>query len=163
MLRRLLEMGQGQVDRQGRDETKLRASMMLSKVFLQHLTSLASLPTFTALWLTILDLVGQFCASASTDILSDALPESLKNMLLVMDTSGRDLFFTELGQPTPLWGLTWGKIDSFLPKPRDELFPDWEKRSQQVSRQTDEVDKTEKILPSEFAIHPTEEPKQHED
>ena len=86
MLRRLLEMGQGQVDRQGRDETKLRASMMLSKVFLQHLTSLASLPTFTALWLTILDLVGQFCASASTDILSDALPESLKNMLLVMDT-----------------------------------------------------------------------------
>ena len=86
MLRRLLEMGQGQVDRQGREETKLRASMMLSKVFLQHLTSLASLPTFTALWLTILDLVGQFCASASTDILSDALPESLKNMLLVMDT-----------------------------------------------------------------------------
>ena len=87
MLRRLLEMGQhGQVDRQGRDETKLRASMMLSKVFLQHLTSLASMPTFTALWLTILDLVGQFCASASTDILSDALPESLKNMLLVMDT-----------------------------------------------------------------------------
>ena len=112
---------QSQVDRQGRGETKLRASMMLSKVFLQHLTSLASLPTFTALWLTILDLLGQFCASASTDILSDALPESLKNMLLVMDTrwnfhdskfskivffSGRGLFFTDSGEPTSLWGVT---------------------------------------------------------
>merc|ERR1719239_1212839 len=129
MLRRLLEMGQGQVDRQGRDETKLRASMMLSKVFLQHLTSLASLPTFTALWLTILDLVGQFCASASTDILSDALPESLKNMLLVMDTSGRGLFFTDSGEPTPLWGVTWEKVETFLPGLREELFPDWQKRS----------------------------------
>jgi brefeldin A-resistance guanine nucleotide exchange factor 1 len=89
MLRKLLELGQGSQgghDRQGREETKLRASMMLSKVFLQHLQPLASLPTFTALWLTILDMIGQFCASASTDILSDALPESLKNMLLVMDT-----------------------------------------------------------------------------
>ena len=34
----------------------------LLQVFLQHLQSLASLPTFTALWLTILDLLGQFCA-----------------------------------------------------------------------------------------------------
>ena len=34
----------------------------LPQVFLQHLQSLASLPTFTALWLTILDLLGQFCA-----------------------------------------------------------------------------------------------------
>ena len=41
-----------------------------------------------------MDLVGQFCAAASSDILADALPESLKNMLLVMDTSGRwDQFF----------------------------------------------------------------------
>merc|ERR1719233_2424836 len=86
---------------------KLRAAMMLSKVFLQHLSPLSSLPPFTALWLTILDLVGQSCATASTDILADALPESLKNMLLVMDTSGRNLFFTSSGQPTTLWGVTW--------------------------------------------------------
>ena len=51
-----------------------------------------------------------------------------------MDTSGRALFFTELGQPTPLWGVTWGKIDSFLPTLRDELFPDWEKRAQKIPR-----------------------------
>jgi len=131
MLRKLLEMGGSKPD-QGREETKLRAAMMLSKVFLQHLGPLSSLPTFTALWLTILDLVGQFCATASTDILADALPESLKNMLLVMDTSGRGLFFTESGHPTPLWGVTWGKIDTFLPGLRAELFPDWEKRADKI-------------------------------
>merc|ERR1719318_2365772 len=107
---------------------------MLSKVFLQHLGPLSSLPTFTALWLTILDLVGQFCATASTDILADALPESLKNMLLVMDTSGRGLFFSETGHPTPLWGVTWGKIDTFLPGLRVELFPDWEKRPEAAAK-----------------------------
>ena len=151
MLRNLLEQGKCEP---GREETKLRAAMMLSKVFLQHLAPLSSLPTFSALWLSILDIIGQFCTTASTDLLADALPESLKNMLLVMDTSGRALFFTELGQPTPLWGVTWGKIDSFLPNLRDELFPDWEKRAQQEPKQTDEKDEIEKILPSEFAIHP---------
>ena len=98
MLRKLLEMSPTQTKADpSREETKLRAAMMLSKVFLQHLTPLSSLPTFPALWLTILDLIGQFCATASTDLLADALPESLKNMLLVMDTSGGGLFFTPSG------------------------------------------------------------------
>merc|ERR1719232_595708 len=115
--------------------------MMLSKVFLQHLAPLSTLPTFPALWLTILDLVGQFCATASTDLLADALPESLKNMLLVMDTSGGGLFFTASGHPTPLWGVTWGKIDTFLPGLREELFPGWEKRCQmtQVNQEVNQV------------------------
>merc|ERR1719308_217214 len=126
---------------------------MLSKVFLQHLTSLASLPTFTALWLTILDLVGQFCATASTDILADALPESLKNMLLVMDTSGRNLFFTSSGQPTTLWGVTWGKIDTFLPGLREELFPGWEKRGEK--KEVAEPETKQAIVEDEVKIDTT--------
>jgi len=149
MLRKLLEMGgtgeHAKVD-QGREETKLRAAMMLSKVFLQHLGPLSSLPTFPALWLTILDLVGQFCATASTDILADALPESLKNMLLVMDTSGRGLFFTDSGTPTALWGVTWGKIDTFLPGLREELFPDWEKRAEKTKVDTALVTDKEAVI-----------------
>merc|ERR1719232_1227089 len=118
--------------------------MMLSKVFLQHLAPLSTLPTFPALWLTILDLVGQFCATASTDLLADALPESLKNMLLVMDTSGGGLFFTSSGHPTPLWGVTWGKIDTFLPGLREELFPGWEKRCQ-VTQFNQEVNQVTQV------------------
>ncbi|QQP54310.1 Golgi brefeldin A resistant guanine nucleotide exchange factor 1, partial [Caligus rogercresseyi] len=58
------------------------------KVFLQHLTPLTQLSTFNALWLTILDFMEKFIASAKSDVLADAIPESLKNMLLVMDTAG---------------------------------------------------------------------------
>ena len=121
MLRKLLEMGgsTGKSD-QGREKTRLMAALMLSNVFLHHLGPLSSLPTFTALWLSILELVGQFCSIASTDILA----ETLKNMVLVIDT--RALFFTESGHLTPLWGVTWGKIDTFLPGLREELFPGWE-------------------------------------
>ena len=60
--------------------------------------------------------------------------------------SGRGLFFTDTGDPTPLWGVTWEKVGSldakdflfknanpqvetFLPGLREELFPDWQKRS----------------------------------
>ena len=130
MLRKLLEPlpaggGSTAMMVSGREETKLRAAMMLSKVFLQHLGPLSSLPTFTALWLTILDFLAQFVSTARTDLLADALPESLKNMLLVMDTSGQHLFFAaETGDPTPLWTVTWEKIDTFLPNLKQETFGD---------------------------------------
>jgi len=133
MLRKLLEpptVGPGSMTVSGREETKLRAAMMLSKVFLQHLGPLSSLPTFTALWLTILDFLAQFVSTANTDLLADALPESLKNMLLVMDTSGKELFFVEeTGEPTPLWTVTWEKIDTFLPNLRQETFGDLKTRA----------------------------------
>merc|ERR1719500_2225817 len=54
-------------------------------------------------------------------------------MLLVMDTSGRDLFFSPSGHPTTMWGVTWGKIDTFMPGLREELFPGWEKRAEQAA------------------------------
>jgi len=138
MLRKLLEptVGPGAMSAAGKEETKLRAAMMLSKVFLQHLGPLSSLPTFTALWLTILDFLAQFVSTASTDLLADALPESLKNMLLVMDTSGKQLFFSEdTGLPTSLWTVTWEKIDTFLPNLRAEVFGDLQTRAVNKSKQ----------------------------
>ena len=133
MLRKLLEpvSGPGSLSVSGKEETKLRAAMMLSKVFLQHLGPLSSLPTFTALWLTILDFLAQFITTAKTDLLADALPESLKNMLLVMDTSGSGLFFSEeTGESTSLWVVTWEKIDTFLPNLKQEIFKEIEARQQ---------------------------------
>ena len=82
---------------------------VLLQVFLQHLGPLSSLPTFTALWLTILDFLGQFVLTASSDLLADALPESLKNMLLVMDTSGRNLFFAGTQEYDYLWLRVCGR------------------------------------------------------
>ncbi|XP_041125372.1 Golgi-specific brefeldin A-resistance guanine nucleotide exchange factor 1 isoform X3 [Polyodon spathula] len=106
----------------GMEETRMRACTLLSKVFLQHLSPLLSLPTFAALWLTILDFMDKYMHAGSSDLLLEAIPESLKNMLLVMDTAG---IFHNADSRTgysDLWEITWERIDCFLPRLREELF-----------------------------------------
>ncbi|KAM6203747.1 Golgi-specific brefeldin A-resistance guanine nucleotide exchange factor 1 isoform 2-T2 [Sarcoramphus papa] len=106
----------------GMEETRMRASTLLSKVFLQHLSPLLSLTTFAALWLTILDFMDKYMYAGSSDLLLEAIPESLKNMLLVMDTAG--IFHSADSRTgySDLWEITWERIDCFLPRLRDELF-----------------------------------------
>lgn len=50
---------------------------------------------------------------------SDAIPEILKNMLLVMETT--QVFHTADGF-TRLWTITWDRIDAFLPDFRHHIF-----------------------------------------
>lgn len=52
----------------------------------------------------------------------EAIPESLKNMLLVMDTAG--IFHSADSRTgySDLWEITWERIDCFLPNLREELF-----------------------------------------
>ncbi|KAM8924081.1 Golgi-specific brefeldin A-resistance guanine nucleotide exchange factor 1 [Pelodytes ibericus] len=106
----------------GMEETRMRASTLLSKVFLQHLSPLLSLATFAALWLTILDFMDKYMHAGSSDLLTEAIPESLKNMLLVMDTAG--IFHSADSRTgySDLWEITWERIDCFLPRLREELF-----------------------------------------
>ncbi|XP_069096639.1 Golgi-specific brefeldin A-resistance guanine nucleotide exchange factor 1 isoform X1 [Pleurodeles waltl] len=109
-------------DEGGMEETRMRASTLLSKVFLQHLSPLLSLATFAALWLTILDFMDKYMHAGCSDLLMEAIPESLKNMLLVMDTAG---IFHNVDSQTGysyLWEITWERIDCFLPHLREELF-----------------------------------------
>ncbi|TWW53230.1 Golgi-specific brefeldin A-resistance guanine nucleotide exchange factor 1 [Takifugu flavidus] len=142
----------------GMEETRMRACTLLSKVFLQHLSPLLSLPTFAALWLTILDFMDKYMHAGSSDLLVslpgaearldtggsphsgsclyrawgqyppygslslEAIPESLKNMLLVMDTAG--IFHSADSRTgfSDLWEITWERIVCFLPHLREELF-----------------------------------------
>uniref|UniRef100_A0A673I020 Golgi-specific brefeldin A-resistance guanine nucleotide exchange factor 1 n=1 Tax=Sinocyclocheilus rhinocerous TaxID=307959 RepID=A0A673I020_9TELE len=106
----------------GMEETRMRACTLLSKVFLQHLSPLLSLPTFAALWLTILDFMDKYMHAGSSDLLLEAIPESLKNMLLVMDTAG--IFHSADSRTgySDLWEITWERIDCFLPRLKEELF-----------------------------------------
>ena len=104
------------------EETRMRASTLLCKVFLQHLTTLARLSTFTALWLTILDYMDKYMKSDKSDLLRDVIPESLKNMLLVMETHGlfnqnnSNIKFSQLCM------ITKDRIESFLPGLWKDLF-----------------------------------------
>ncbi|XP_066598661.1 Golgi-specific brefeldin A-resistance guanine nucleotide exchange factor 1 [Prorops nasuta] len=105
-------------DPTGVEETRVRAAMLLSKVFLHHLTPLLTLPGFLPLWLTVLDLLRAYMHVDNSELLYEAIPESLKNMLLVMASAN------VLAPNSNLWAPTWRTIDSFLPKLKAELFPE---------------------------------------
>ncbi|XP_076459823.1 Golgi-specific brefeldin A-resistance guanine nucleotide exchange factor 1-like isoform X2 [Babylonia areolata] len=131
LLTKLLETINAQ-DPTGMEETRMRASTLLGKVFLQHLSPLLCLSTFTALWLTILDFMEKYMKADSSDLLSEAIPENLKNMLLVMETAG--IFQTDCGTESKLWRLTWDKIDTFLPHLREEIFKPFEPEPKKMDR-----------------------------
>lgn len=102
----------------GVEETRVRAATLLSKVFLHHLTPLLTLPGFLPIWLTVLDLLKAYMYADNSELLFEAIPESLKNMLLVMASAG------VLAPSSNLWSPTWRAIDNFLPNLKGELFPE---------------------------------------
>lgn len=101
------------------EETRMRAATVLSKVFLHHLTPLLSLPNFYNLWLVILDFMDKYMNADKSDLLYEAIPESLKNMLLVMDSAK---VFDGANGKSPLWNATWDRINQFLPTMKEDLF-----------------------------------------
>ncbi|XP_011870032.1 PREDICTED: golgi-specific brefeldin A-resistance guanine nucleotide exchange factor 1 [Vollenhovia emeryi] len=105
-------------DPNGVEETRVRAAMLLSKVFLHHLTPLLTLPGFLPLWLTVLELLRAYMHADNSEHLFEAIPESLKNMLLVMSSANI------LAPSSNLWAPTWRAIDAFLPNLKAELFPE---------------------------------------
>ncbi|XP_012524648.1 Golgi-specific brefeldin A-resistance guanine nucleotide exchange factor 1 [Monomorium pharaonis] len=102
----------------GVEETRVRAAMLLSKVFLHHLTPLLTLSGFLPLWLTVLELLRAYMHADNSELLFEAIPESLKNMLLVMSSAN------VLAPSSNLWAPTWRAIDAFLPNLKAELFPE---------------------------------------
>uniref|UniRef100_H3CF70 Golgi brefeldin A resistant guanine nucleotide exchange factor 1 n=1 Tax=Tetraodon nigroviridis TaxID=99883 RepID=H3CF70_TETNG len=106
----------------GMEETRMRACTLLSKVFLQHLSPLLSLPTFAALWLTILDFMDKYMHAGSSDLLNGALPGGAG-----VPAAGNWVRVRQLGQVTgsgavELWEITWERIICFLPHLKEELF-----------------------------------------
>ncbi|CEQ40773.1 SPOSA6832_02437, partial [Sporobolomyces salmonicolor] len=116
-------------DPDGMGETRLRASALLCKIFLQYLTQLSErqgMETMTELWLKILGYQDRFMHSGRRDQMYEAVPELLKNVLLVMNASGfllppYDDQRTE--QQARLWDATFDRIHPFLPELQRELFP----------------------------------------
>ena len=69
LLLKLLETTHITDHHHGIEETRVRVSQLLCRIFLQHLSPLLTLPTFTALWLTILDFMDRYLKSDQTDML----------------------------------------------------------------------------------------------
>ena len=75
------------------------------------------------LWLKILDIMDRLMNSGQGDHLEEAVPESLKNILLVMADGGFITPPSNHQPPTELWEQTRKRVDRFLPGLVAEIFP----------------------------------------
>lgn len=104
------------------EESRMRVSTIVAKVFLHHLVPLRTLPNFTELWIEVIQYLERFM-KIGTDMLYEAVLESLKNMLLVM-YSVKAFHNADGTTYTALWTLTWERVGAFLPTLKEELFKD---------------------------------------
>ncbi|KAK9728472.1 GDP/GTP exchange factor for ARF [Basidiobolus ranarum] len=155
LLFKLLEPEVHALDPNNMDETRLRAAGLLSTQFLHQSSQLSEWYGLISLWSKILDLMILYLHAGETNYLLETIPESLKNMLLVMSAAG--LLQPELSernseprseQQINMWNVTWEKLDQHIPSLREELFPTPRKEPTLVSE----------VQESELASKATESP-----
>ncbi|KAF8350870.1 Sec7-like domain is implicated in guanine nucleotide exchange function [Amanita rubescens] len=119
-----------QRDPQGMPETRLRASALLCKTFMHlELRENQAKYDFRLLWIQILDLLDRLMNIDKNDQLYEAVPESLKNIVLVMNTSGILVSPPVSGEDSrderqrTLWSATHERIERFLPGFLREVIP----------------------------------------
>ena len=105
------------------------------------------------LWLKILDIMDRLMNSGQGDSLvcfalsllsnkfspfadfkqEEAVPESLKNIILVMSNGGYLEPPTTNPEKSQLWSETWKRVERFLPNLKSEIFPETENENPQIS------------------------------
>lgn len=125
----LLEIAQNQSqkDYPNMEGTLLIVMKFLSKVFLQLLQELARSSDFNKIWLEVLSRMEKYIAvkvrgRRRSDKLQELIPELLRNILLVMKTSGILIKNTE--GDNNLWEITWVHVKNIAPALQFELFPE---------------------------------------
>ncbi|KAK3323543.1 hypothetical protein B0T19DRAFT_207800 [Cercophora scortea] len=121
LILRLLKPEVFSTDRDGMSETRVQAASLLSKVFLQYLVMLSTWDGMLDLWLKIIEIMDRLMNSGQGDSLEEAVPENLKNVLLIMSSNG--YLVPPVQDPTreELWNETWKRIDRFLPDLKADL------------------------------------------
>ncbi|KAI0831147.1 Sec7-domain-containing protein [Trametes gibbosa] len=112
----------------GLPETRLRASALLCKAFMQFEAREGQTADIRVLWIQVLDLLDRLMHVDRRDQLYEAVPESLKNVLLVMNATGvlappispED---TRDERQVSLWAATHERIERFLPGFLDDIIP----------------------------------------
>lgn len=112
-----------QTDPRGMIQTRGHAATLLGKVFLHYLGDLAQWSEMRDLWLKILDVMDRLMHSGQRETISESVGESLKNVILVMSTSGYLVPPEEGKDDLGLWNVTWEKLDRVLPDLKEQLFP----------------------------------------
>ncbi|KAL5490206.1 GEA2 [Sanghuangporus weigelae] len=115
-------------DPRGMSETRLRASVLLCKVFIQlEVNDEVKGKDIRPLWMEILDLLDRLMNADRRDQLYEAVPESLKNVILVMNAMDilvpPALEDKRTERQKELWQATCERIERFLPGFLDEVIP----------------------------------------
>ncbi|KAI0781091.1 Sec7-domain-containing protein [Trametes elegans] len=115
-------------DPMGLPETRLRASALLCKAFMQFEAREGQTADIRVLWIQVLDLLDRLMHVDRRDQLYEAVPESLKNVLLVMNATGllvppTSPEETRDERQIALWAATHERIERFLPGFLDEIIP----------------------------------------
>ncbi|KAF1985058.1 hypothetical protein K402DRAFT_358088 [Aulographum hederae CBS 113979] len=124
LITQLLKPEVYQSDPSGMAETRVQAATLLCKIFLHYLVELSEWEGMLDLWMRILGVMDRLMNSGQGDNLEEALPESLKNILLVMTNAGLLKPPEEKPDAEELWTQTWKRLDRFLPDLFKELFPE---------------------------------------
>jgi brefeldin A-resistance guanine nucleotide exchange factor 1 len=123
-------------DTVGMGETRVQASQLLGKIFLHYLVLLSEWDGVLDLWVRILDTMDRLMQShvqrggGRSDVLTEAVPEGLKNILLVMSSGGYVCPPPAAGEEDErtdvqkkLWMETVERLGKFLPGLMEEIFP----------------------------------------
>ncbi|KAK4146703.1 uncharacterized protein C8A04DRAFT_34608 [Dichotomopilus funicola] len=121
LILRLLKPEVFSSDRDGMSETRVQAASLLSKVFLQYLVALSEWDGMLDLWVKIIEIMDRLMNSGQGDSLEEAVPENLKNVLLIMSSNGYLVPPSKNPSRKELWDETWKRIDRFLPSLRADL------------------------------------------
>ncbi|KAJ5152360.1 hypothetical protein N7492_010655 [Penicillium capsulatum] len=108
----------------GMSETRVQAATLVCKIFLRFLDQLPNREGMLPLWLQILDILDRMMNSGQTDSLEEAIPESLKNILLVMADGGYLVAPSQDPSKEEMWLETRKRLGRFLPDLFAEIFPD---------------------------------------
>jgi len=117
---RSLNPVKGGLSKDSIENIRLRAISILCKTFLQFTPKLIVLPTFKILWEEILQFIADYI-NADSELLAEAVPLTLKNMLIVMHSNGILIPTDDPSTEDDLWKISWKKIDSFYPKLKEEF------------------------------------------
>ena len=142
---RLLKPETYHSDPLGMSETRVQAATLICKIFLRYLDQLPNQDAMLALWLKILDILDRMMNSGQGDSLvsampaltpqnlliqtnillqEEAIPESLKNILLVMADGGHLVPPSQDPSKAQIWVETKKRLERFLPALFVEIFPD---------------------------------------
>lgn len=108
----------------GMSETRVQAATLVCKIFLRYLDQLPNREGMVPLWLQILDILDRMMNSGQGDSLEEAIPESLKNILLVMADGGYLVLPSQDPTKEEMWLETRKRLGRFLPDLFAEIFPD---------------------------------------